>query len=151
LDAARSNLAPQQEWEFDQLNSDGDRNDAKAQADSKTDKAAGAAQDAYGKAKDAASEVADKATSAAEGVGATLQDAARKVAGQASDVGEQVYKQAADAGRYAGQQVQEQPLAALLVAGCIGAAIGYLIGRESRPKRRTIRDYAKDAIPRRLR
>jgi ElaB/YqjD/DUF883 family membrane-anchored ribosome-binding protein len=132
------------------LNSDGDRNDAKAQADSKTDKAAGAAQDAYGK-KDDASDAADKATSAAEGVGAKLQEAARKVAGQASDVGEQVYKQAADAGRYAGQQVQKQPLAALLIAGCIGAAIGYLIGRESRPKRRTIRDYAEDVIPRRLR
>ena len=71
---------------FDQLNSNGDGNDAKAQADSKTDKAAVAAQDAYGKAKDAASEVADKATSAAEGVGAKLQDAVRKVAGQASDV-----------------------------------------------------------------
>ena len=133
------------------MNSDGDRNDAKAQTDSKTDKAVGAAQDAYGKAKDAASDVADKATSAAEGVGAKLQDAARNVAGQASGLGEQVYKQAADAGRYAGRQVQEQPLAALLIAGCIGAAIGYLIGRESRPKSRTIRDYAEEVIPRRLR
>src|SRR3954454_19629947 len=66
---------------FDQLNSDGDGNDAKTQADSKTDKAAGAAQDAYGKAKDTASDVADKATSAAEGIGAKLQDAARKVEG----------------------------------------------------------------------
>jgi ElaB/YqjD/DUF883 family membrane-anchored ribosome-binding protein len=132
------------------LSNDGDTNDPKAQLDSKTE-VAGAAQDASAKAKDAVSDVANRAISAAESAGAKLQDAARKAAGQASDVGEQVYKQAADAGRHAGQQVQEQPLAALLLAGCIGAAIGYLIGRESRPKRRTIRDYAKDAIPRRLR
>jgi ElaB/YqjD/DUF883 family membrane-anchored ribosome-binding protein len=132
---------------FDQLDSDSDRNDAKPQAASKNDTAAGAAQEA----KEAASGVADKATSAAEGAGAKLQDAVRKVGGQASDAGGQVYKQATDAGRYAGRQVQEQPLLALLIAGCIGAVIGYLIGREARPKRRTIRDYAQDVIPRRLR
>ena len=129
------------------MDNDSDGNDAKPQAESKPDRAAGAAQEARG----SASGVADKATSAAEGVGAKLQDAVRKVGGQASDVGGQVYKQATDAGRYAGQQVQEQPLAALLIAGCIGAVIGYLIGREARPKRRSIRDYAEDVIPRRLR
>src|SRR5689334_15718894 len=130
---------------FDQLDSDSDRNDAKPQVESKTDRAAGAAQEARG----SASGVADKATSAAEGVGAKLQDAVRRYGGQASDMGGQVYKQAADAGRYAGQQVQEQPLAALLIAGCIGAVIGYLIGRDA--PRRTIREYAEDVIPRRLR
>jgi uncharacterized protein YjbJ (UPF0337 family) len=124
---------------------------AKAQAESKVDKAAGAAQDAYGQAKDTASGLAADAASAAQGVGAKLQDAARKVGGQASEVGGQVYQQAADAGRYAGRQVQQQPLAALLIAGCIGVAIGCLIGYESRPQRRTIRDYAEDMIPNRLR
>jgi len=130
---------------FDQLDSDSDRNDAKPQVESKTDRAAGAAQEARG----SASGVADKATSAADGRWSQVTGCGPKLGGQAPDMGGQVYKQAADAGRYAGQQVQEQPLAALLIAGCIGAVIGYLIGRDA--PRRTIREYAEDVIPRRLR
>ena len=132
-------------------NTEGGSQSDQRRADAEAANVADAAQDAFAKAKDAASDVADKATSVAEGVGATVQDTARKIAGQASNLGGQVYQQATDAGRYAGQQVQQQPLAALLLAGCVGAAIGYLIGRESRPKPRTIRDYAQEVLPRRYR
>ena len=79
--------------------------DAKTQAEGKMDKVSGQAQSMFGQAKDA------------------VRDAASNL-----DTG-RVYEQSSRAGAYVGQQVQDQPLVALLSATMVGVLIGYLAGR----------------------
>lgn len=110
-----------------------------------------AAQKLGGQATDAAQKLGAQATDAAQRIGSEATDAAQKLGGQAKDMGSQVYRQAVDAGRYAGQQIEEQPLTAMLVAGGVGLLIGFLLGRGSVEQPRSWRDYADDYLPRRFR
>ena len=94
----------------------------KAQARGKADQLTGGVQEAYGDAKDAVASAAGSAAS-------TLGDMAQRVGSQAADVGEQAYARATQAAEYAGRQVKDEPVIAMLAAGALGIAIGYLIGR----------------------
>jgi uncharacterized protein YjbJ (UPF0337 family) len=89
--------------------------DAKTQAAGKVREATGTAQNLYGQAKDAARDVGDAAASYArdayENSGDTFRDGSQALA----------------------QKVQDNPLGALLVAGCIGFALALLMTR--RPAR----------------
>lgn len=57
----------------------------------------------------------------------TAQDLARRGREQAAAAGEVIYRQGARAGEYLTRNVNEYPLSALLIAGAIGYAVGYLI------------------------
>ena len=96
--------------------------DVKTEVQGKADQVAGMAQHAYGEAKDAAVSAADNAQSA-------IGDVAKRVGAQASTLKESASTQASRAASYAGSQVREEPLIALIAAGAVGMLIGYLIGR----------------------
>jgi ElaB/YqjD/DUF883 family membrane-anchored ribosome-binding protein len=84
-------------------------------------------------------------------IGATVRDAAGKLRSQAAEVGGQVYRQVGDAGRYTGRRIEERPLAAVIVTGLLGLAVGLLLGRATVPAPRTARDYVDEYLPRKLR
>ena len=94
--------------------------DAKTQAAGKVREATGTAQNLYGQAKDAARDATDAAVSYAkdayENSGDTFRDGSQALA----------------------QKVQDNPLGALLVAGCIGFALALLMTRPP-PRSRYLR------------
>ncbi len=98
--------------------------DTKTQARGKADQVAGKAEETYG-------EVKNTVSSAAESTASTLGDMAQRVGSQASDLGGQAYAQGAQAAQYVGRQIKDEPVIAMLAAGALGIAIGYLIGRPS--------------------
>lgn len=71
----------------------------------------------------AVKDFAEQARSGAARAGAVLQDAARQAGTQVNDAATTVYRQSSRAGTYLRDRTNEQPLAALLIAG----AIGYLL------------------------
>jgi uncharacterized protein YjbJ (UPF0337 family) len=89
--------------------------DAKTKVEGKMDQAEGTIRSTYADAKD------------------KIKGAADTVSSQASDIGGQVYDAGARAGKYVGETIKEQPLAALLITGIIGYAIGFLIHSSSSP------------------
>jgi uncharacterized protein YjbJ (UPF0337 family) len=94
--------------------------DAKTQAAGRAREAAGTAQNLYGQVKDAAREASDAAVNYAKDAydnsGDTLRDGSQAIA----------------------KKVQENPLGALLVAGCIGFVLALLMSRPPQsPPRRT--------------
>ena len=96
--------------------------DTASQARGKTNEIAGKAQETFGEATSAVSSAMESATS-------TLGDVAQRVGAQASDLGEQAYAQSAEAVKYVGKQIKDEPVIAMLAAGALGIAIGFLIGR----------------------
>ncbi|HEX3953316.1 MAG TPA: hypothetical protein VHW90_07065 [Stellaceae bacterium] len=66
----------------------------------------------------------EQAWSAAANVGSQAQDLARRVREQTPDA---VYEQSARASEYLTRNVNEYPLAALLIAGAVGYGIAYLV------------------------
>ena len=96
--------------------------DTRTQIEGKVDQAAGIVQSAFGKAKDDASYIVKQATEVGATAASAVQDAAQKAGAQASDVGERLYNE----GRRA---VQEQPVAAVLVAAAFGYVIASLVHR----------------------
>ena len=71
-----------------------------------------------------ARELGERARAAAA---STAQDLARRGREQAAVAGEVIYRQGARAGEYLTRNVNEYPLSALMIAGVIGYALGYLI------------------------
>lgn len=71
-----------------------------------------------------ARELGERARAAAA---STAQDLARRGREQAAVAGEVIYRQGARAGEYLTRNVNEYPLSALLIAGAIGYALGYVI------------------------
>ena len=76
-----------------------------------------------------ASSVLDEAKAAVGDAGAFIEDAARQAGSQATEIGEQAYAKGERVADSVARWVEEQPLAALLVAWAIGVAIGYLLAR----------------------
>jgi hypothetical protein len=61
-----------------------------------------------------------------------------------------VYEQGRRAGEYLTRNVNEYPLAAVLIAGAIGYGIGYLIHKQSSQERRNRREIEEAQEPRTL-
>jgi ElaB/YqjD/DUF883 family membrane-anchored ribosome-binding protein len=112
---------------------------------------AGAIYHAAEKVKQSAGEILQNTASAAETVQARLHDAAHDIGAQASQVGGQVYQQTVQAGHYAGEQIKQRPVAAMMIAGVLGGIIGYFIGHAAQAESLTPRAYAARLISRRYR
>jgi ElaB/YqjD/DUF883 family membrane-anchored ribosome-binding protein len=82
---------------------------------------------------------------------ASAQDAVRKLRDQATEMGGKAYDQALEAGQYARRTVEERPWITALATGLLGLVVGALIARAATPKPRTVRDYAEEYLPRKLR
>jgi uncharacterized protein YjbJ (UPF0337 family) len=103
--------------------------DSKTQAEGMARETSGAVQQAIGSAKDAASTAADNLAEILKKIQAQLTDLAAQVkegAGTAGDVLSDKGKQAVTA---VGDQVQESPVASLLVVGAVGYLLGFLSRR----------------------
>ena len=74
-----------------------------------------------------ASNLGEQARSAMGEAGATAQELAQRVREQASMATDALYQQGTRAGEYLSRNVNEYPLAALLIAGAIGYGLAYLI------------------------
>jgi vacuolar-type H+-ATPase subunit H len=91
------------------------------------DQAKTTANQAMEQAKTMARNIGEQARSVAGDPGATAQELARRAREQATAAGDVLYRQGQRAGDYLSQNVNEYPLAALLVAGMIGYGLAYLI------------------------
>lgn len=78
-------------------------------------------------AADTASSMADKAKPILDDAAKRARDAAAKAQSQAKDIAGDLYDRGEEVASQTGQWVQQQPLVALLAAGAIGFAIGYLV------------------------
>lgn len=95
-----------------------------SQSNDQLDRARTMASDTIDQAKTMARNVGEQVRSAASGA---AQDLGQQARDQASAAGDMLYQQGARAGEYLTRNVNEYPLAALLIAGAIGYGIGYLI------------------------
>jgi ElaB/YqjD/DUF883 family membrane-anchored ribosome-binding protein len=86
----------------------------------------------FGDAKDAAKDGAEKAGDFADAAAQAVRDAASRASAKVSDLSDRAYSQATQAGEYVGGRVQEQPLAALMLAGLVGGVIGALLASSRR-------------------
>jgi ElaB/YqjD/DUF883 family membrane-anchored ribosome-binding protein len=86
--------------------------------------------------------LSEQARAAVADPGATAQELARRAREQAAIAGDALYQQGTRAGEYLTRNVNEYPLAALLIAGAVGYGLAYLIHA-----RRTDRRGRLDAIP----
>ena len=93
--------------------------------------ALGNAKDAFGGATiaDRASAFVKQAAAAGETAASAVQDAAQKAGAQASDMGERLYDRGRRAGEFVVRTVEQQPLAAVLIAAALGYGIAYLVHR----------------------
>ena len=77
--------------------------------------------------------LADRAKASAGAMAGDAKTKMEGLAGQASEVAEQAYGQARDKARDAAtvvaKSVEQQPLMALLIAGVVCGAVGYLLAR----------------------
>jgi uncharacterized protein YjbJ (UPF0337 family) len=112
--------------------------DTRTKLEGKLDQDVGKVQSAVGRAMDelGGTAIADRAaslvrqaTAAGENAASVVQNAAQKAGAQASDFGERLYDESRRAGQSIGRTIEEQPLAAVLVAAAIGYAIAYLMQR----------------------
>jgi ElaB/YqjD/DUF883 family membrane-anchored ribosome-binding protein len=101
--------------------------DLKAHSTDAAQKVADKAKDAAETLSSTASSIADKAKSGE--FGETARKAADQVRARAKDMAEQISEEREGVARQTAQYVQEQPLAALAVAGLIGFALGYILPR----------------------
>ena len=85
------------------------------------------ANQAMDQAKTMARNIGEQARSAMSDPGAAAQDLARRAREQAGTAGDVLYRQGQRAGEYISENVNEYPLAALLVAGMIGYGLAFLI------------------------
>lgn len=58
-----------------------------------------------------------------------VKDAAGRTADHVTEMGEQAYTRGKEAAQSAARQLKEEPVAAMLMAGAIGIAIGYVLAR----------------------
>jgi uncharacterized protein YjbJ (UPF0337 family) len=112
--------------------------DTRTKLEGKLDQGAGKVQGAFGKAiddlggnaiADRAASFVKQATAVGENAASAVQDAAQKAGAQASDFGERLYDESRRAGQSIGRSIEEQPLAAVLVAAALGYAVAYLMHR----------------------
>ena len=92
-------------------------------------KIADAAKDRVVPATDTVANLAGKSWTAAVDAGDALQAAAVGTARQIGDAAATAYRQGSQATRFVSQNTAEQPFVALLIAGAVGFAIGYLLYR----------------------
>ena len=78
-------------------------------------------------ARSTAQNLGEQARAAMADPGATAQELARRAREQASMATDALYQQGARAGEYLSRNVNEYPLAALLIAGAVGYGLAYLI------------------------
>ena len=71
--------------------------------------------------------LSEQARAAMADPGATAQELARRAREQAAIAGDALYQQGTRAGEYLTRNVNEYPLAALLIAGAVGYGLAYLI------------------------
>lgn len=76
-----------------------------------------------------AASVLSEAREAAGDTVKVVREAAGRTGAQAAEIGEQAYARGKDAAQSAARRLEDQPVAAVLVAGAIGIAIGYLLAR----------------------
>jgi ElaB/YqjD/DUF883 family membrane-anchored ribosome-binding protein len=88
-----------------------------------------AVKDRAGHAAARASSVLDEAKTAAGAAEAFIDDAAHQAGSQAAEIGQQAYAKGKRVAGSVARRIEVQPFAALLVAGAIGGAVGYLLGR----------------------
>lgn len=89
---------------------------------------AGTGDGAVEQAKTMARTVGEQARNIAGSAGSTAQDLARRAREQVNQVNtDALYEQGARAGEFLTRNVNEYPLAALLIAGMVGYGLGYLI------------------------
>jgi ElaB/YqjD/DUF883 family membrane-anchored ribosome-binding protein len=100
---------------------------AKTTANQVMEQTKATANQAMDQAKTMARNIGDQAAAAAADPGATAQELARRAREQATVAGDVLYRQGQRAGEYLTQNVNEYPLAALLIAGMIGYGMAYLI------------------------
>jgi uncharacterized protein YjbJ (UPF0337 family) len=112
--------------------------DTRTKLEGKLDQGAGKVQGAFGKAiddlgggaiADRAASFVEKATAVGENAASAVQEAAQKAGAQASDFGERLYDDSRRAGQSIGRAIEEQPLAAVLVAAALGYVIAYVMHR----------------------
>ena len=96
------------------------------------DQARQIAGDTMEQARSTARNLGEQARSAMADPGATAQELARRAREQAGMAGDALYQQGARAGEYLTRNVNDYPLAALLVAGAIGYGLAYLIHAQRR-------------------
>ncbi|MBV8889427.1 MAG: hypothetical protein JO305_07135 [Alphaproteobacteria bacterium] len=107
------------------------------QGKAKVQELQGAASDAMQQARSTAQDLGQQARSAMSDAAGAAQDIARRARDQASaaagNLYEQgsraLYEQGSRAGGYLSRNVEENPLAALLIAGAVGYGLAYLIHR----------------------
>ena len=80
-----------------------------------------------GQAGNMARNLGEQARSAMADPGTTAQELARRAREQATIATDAMYRQGAQAGEYLSRNINEYPLAALLIAGAIGYGLAYLI------------------------
>jgi len=71
--------------------------------------------------------IGNQARAAATDPNATVQELARRAGEQAGAAGDVLYRKGQRTGEYLTQNINEYPLAALLIAGMIGYGLAYLI------------------------
>ena len=101
--------------------------DAKTEFEGKADQAAGSAKAMYGDAKEAVRNGSDQLSSIASDVASAANRTASWVSAEASELSDRAYQQAEQARKYASVQVQEKPVAMLLLAGLVGGIIGHML------------------------
>jgi ElaB/YqjD/DUF883 family membrane-anchored ribosome-binding protein len=74
-----------------------------------------------------AKDMAQRAAQTAQDTGDAAWDVAQKVTTQARDAAGEAYARGERGARELARRVEEQPLAALLIAGAVGYAIAYLV------------------------
>src|SRR5262245_57489501 len=104
----------------DQYTRDGERNETNRDNARRDNAGISGAGDTAGASQRAVMEVARNVGEQARTAAASAQDLARRA-------GEQTYEQGQRAGEYLTRNVNEYPLAALMVAGAIGYGIAYLV------------------------
>ena len=98
-----------------------------ATADAVTEATGGMTEQARNQARNMVRNLGEQARSAMGDPGATAQDLARRAREQASMAGDALYQQGTRAGEYLSRNINEYPLAALLIAGAVGYGLAYLI------------------------
>ena len=97
--------------------------DSKLQADGVVDQVTGAAQQAYGQAKDVVRDYADQATD----VAGRVADQGRRYVEEGRRRYPEAERYVQDGRRVVSRQVEESPIAALLIAGAVGYVMALLV------------------------
>lgn len=104
--------------------------DSKTQAEGAAREAGGAVQEAVGDAKDAAASAADNMSEILKKIQAQLTDLAGQLKEGAGTAGTVLSDQSRKAVAAVGEQVQEAPVASLLVMGAVGFLLGFISRRD---------------------